>query len=164
MGGGSLLSAVTTASEKKRERLREGERRDKKKVLVQEVGPSPRVEAAGEAESTAVADHRARPPKAFYGERWSSKIHGSLYSFFRSCWEQQRKDEGGGRSVFEDPFKTFKRQRHMFEWADKVRSDATAKGAASPVLRYFSFESPSPLADRPPRRVFLATTVARFWR
>ena len=103
--------------------------------------------------------------KSFYGDKWETKLFkkgvpGTLYAFFRSCWEQHRGGTAGeaNSSVFADPFKTFSRQRHMFEWAD----DLGRGREGGERLRYFAFEVST--ASGSSRRGFLATTLRRFWR
>ena len=102
--------------------------------------------------------------KSFYGDKWETKLFkkgvpGTLYAFFRSCWEQHRVGTAGeASSVFADPFKTFSRQRHMFEWVDAIGRGREG----GERLRYFAFEVPT--ASGSSRRGFLATTLRRFWR
>ncbi len=114
----------------------------------------------------------------------------SLYAFFKSCWEA-RDNNKGSASLWGDPFRTFTRQAPMFKWADEQRSAPSSPGAVAPPnggrripsssssgdgggdgggepLRYFSFERKyagcSAEREHKNQRVFLCTTLRRFWR
>ncbi|QDZ25464.1 putative DNA-directed primase/polymerase protein [Chloropicon primus] len=73
-----------------------------------------------------------------------------------------------GRNLASDPFKTFSRQKQMFQWVDGL--GATEKRS----VKYFTFETSvvrsasssfsSSQEHRRTKRVFLATTLRRFWR
>ena len=165
-----MLSAVREASERQRKReQREEATRD---ALVMASPPPPLLrpnQSSLPTYSGREVEHpgplKKKDRKSFYGDKWETKLFkkgvpGTLYAFFRSCWEQHRGGTAGeaNSSVFADPFKTFSRQRHMFEWAD----DLGRGREGGERLRYFAFEVST--ASGSSRRGFLATTLRRFWR
>ena len=165
---GSLAQLVLAHGKRKRERERERERKetDAARRISSAPAPSPCCPCQANADEKENISRTQYDAPSFYGARWADKLSGKgipshVYAFFKSCWELHRGDGECGRdSVYKDPFKTFFRQKQMFDWVDSL-GPKSREG-----LRYFTFESSSPAGSgkAKPRRHFLATTLRRFWR